>query len=94
MPKEQDSKEPQPQEVKAQSEPQVALSAVQDMISKAVTAAMASRIHQHTPIGQVVQAELSGRSREEGTLVVSKLDETKAYTEWAFNDGTIRKDFK
>ena len=85
---------------KAQPEPQapveatVPLSAVNDIVVKAVAAAMAKNIHQHTPIGQAVQTELSGRTREEGTLVVSKLDDTKGYTEWGFNDGTVRRDYK
>jgi hypothetical protein len=77
-----------------ESDPQVPLSAVQAMIDKAVAAAMAHRIHQHTPIGQVVHTELSGRTREEGTLVVSKLDETKGYVEYGYNDKTVRRDYK
>jgi hypothetical protein len=83
-----------PLKAEAKAEPSVALSAVQEMIDKAVAAAMAQRVHQHTPIGQVLQKELSGRSREEGTLVVSKLDETKGYVEFGFNDGTVRRDYK
>jgi fructose-1,6-bisphosphatase/inositol monophosphatase family enzyme len=85
---------PQPQEAQAQSDPQVPLSAVQAMIDKAVAAAMSARIHQHTPIGTVLGNEMSGRTREEGTLVVSKLDETKGYVEYGFNDGTVRRDYK
>jgi hypothetical protein len=72
----------------------VPLALVNDLIAKAVAEAMAKRIHQHTPIGQVVHQELSGRSRDEGTLVVSKLDETKGWVEYGFNDGTIRRDYK
>jgi hypothetical protein len=91
-----DQLKPEPQHKVAleQSDVQVPLSAVQAMIDKAVAQAMASRIHQHTPIGQVIQESLSGRTREEGTLVVSKLDETKGYVEWGFNDGTVRRDYK
>lgn len=78
----------------AEKEPSVPLSVMQAAIDKAVAAALLKTKHQHTPIEQVLQTELSGRSREEGTLVVSKLDETKGYTEWGFNDGTIRRDYK
>jgi hypothetical protein len=77
-----------------QSEPVVPASQIQEMIDKAVAAALSHRIHQHTPIGQVVQHELSGRTRDEGTLVVSKLGETKAFVEYGFNDGTVRRDYK
>jgi hypothetical protein len=76
------------------SEESVPLSAVEAIVAKAVAEALSKRIHQHTPIGQVLQHELSGRSRDEGTLVVSKLDETKGYVEYGFNDGTIRRDYK
>jgi hypothetical protein len=94
MEKDKDKQADKPQEPQAQSEPMVPASKMQEMIDKAVAAAMSHRIHQHTPIGQVVQVELSGRTRDEGTLVVSKLGETKAFVEYGFNDGTVRRDYK
>jgi len=86
--------EPQAPVALEQSEPTIARSVVSEMIAKAVAEAMSKRIHQHTPIGQVIQTELSGRTREEGVLKVSKLDETKGYIEYGFNDGTVRRDYK
>lgn len=72
----------------------VPLSAVNAMVEQAVATALAKRVHQPTPIDNVLHVEMSGRTREEGQLVVSKLDETKGYTEWGFNDGTVRRDYK
>jgi hypothetical protein len=63
------------------------------IVDKAVKDALATRTHQHTPIEQV-EPELAGRTREEGTLIITKGVETKGYQEWKFNDGTVRRDFK
>jgi len=66
---------------------------IDEAVAIAVKAALEVGRHQHTPLEQVTP-ELSGRSREEGRLVVSKTGETQEYTEWTFNDGTVRRDFK
>lgn len=100
MPEEKSKPEPKADKPVEQTAPEpaapamVPLDAVQGMIAKAVAEAMAKKVHQHTPIGQVLQVELSGRTREEGTILISKLDETKSYTEYGFNDGTVRRDYK
>lgn len=81
-------------QVKVVEEPSVPLSVVNAMVEKAVAEAMSKRIHQHTPIGQVIHAELSGRARDQGTLVVSTLEDNDKFTEVGFNDGTVRRDYK
>lgn len=64
---------------------------IDEAVAEGVAKALAATRHQHTPL-EALSPELSGRTREEGTLIVTKTGETAAYTEWKYNDGTIRRD--
>ena len=94
-------KESKPAEVQPQAdlkteihEEKVSVSDVAKMVDAAVQDALAKQRHQHTPLPAAVTPELAGRTREEGYLIVDKLNETKGYIEVGFNDGTIRRDYK
>jgi len=71
------------------SEPTLTLTQVNELVAKAVADAMVKKVHQHTPV-----EELSGRSRENGTLIVETISDGKGHVEYRYNDGTVRRDYK